>query len=45
MDDPINYVLSQFEVNINPGDPMGIKLYLKSTKEIDKEADKLENSV
>ena len=32
----VNYVLSPFEGNINTGDPMGIKLDLQVTKEIDK---------
>ena len=45
MADTINYVLSQFEGNIHSGDPTGIKLYLQATKEIDKEADKLDISV
>ena len=43
--DSINYVLSLFEGNINPGDPMGIKLYLQTTNQIDKEYDKLYISV
>ena len=41
MADPIKYVLRPFEGNINPGYPTGIKLYIKSKKDIDKEADKL----
>ena len=41
----MNYVLSPFEGKINPGYPHGLKLYLKSTKEIDKESDKLDISV
>ena len=46
MEDPfVNYVLSPFEGKINPGYPHGLKLYLKSTKEIDKESDKLDISV
>ena len=45
MADMINYVLSPFEEKINPGDPTGLKLYLQATKEIDKEADKLDISV
>ena len=36
MSDPINYVFSPFEGNLNPEDPMGIKLYLQAAKEIDK---------
>ena len=39
---PINYVLRQFEGNINTGDPTGIKLYLQATNQIYKEADKLD---
>ena len=42
---PVNYVLSPFEGNINPGDPQGIKPYIRGTKEIDKEDDKLDSSV
>ena len=42
MADPIKYVLRPFEGNINPGYPTGIKLYIKSKKDIDKEADKLD---
>ena len=38
-------VLILFKGNIHPGDPTGIKLYLQGTKEIDKEADKLDISV
>ena len=41
---PINYVLSPFEGNTNTGYPQGIKLYLQSTKKIDKEYDKLDVS-
>ena len=36
----VNYVLSPFEGNINLGDPTGIKLYLQTIKEIDKETEK-----
>ena len=32
MSDPINYVLSQLEGNINTGYTMGIKLYLQAKK-------------
>ena len=35
-------MLIPFEGNINPGYPTGIKLYLQSTKEIDKETDTLD---
>ena len=46
MDAPVvNYVISPFEDNINPGDPKGLKLYLQETKDIDKEADKWDISV
>ena len=46
MDAPVvNYVISPFEDNINPGYPKGLKLYLQETKDIDKEADKLDISV
>ena len=41
----VNYVISPFEGNINPGDPKGIKLYLKATNQIDKESEKLDISV
>ena len=41
----VNYVLSSFEGNINHRYPTGLKLYLRSTKEIDKENDKLDISV
>ena len=37
MADPVvNYVISPFEGNRNPGDLQGIKLNLQATKEIDK---------
>ena len=41
----VNYVLSPFKGNINGKDPQGIKLYLQTTKDIKKEADKLDISV
>ena len=41
----VNYVLSPFEGNINTGYPTGLKIYLHSTKEIDKETDELDISV
>ena len=41
----VNYVLRPFEGNKNPGDPRGIKKYLQSTNEINKETDKLDISV
>ena len=44
-DPAVNYVLSSFEGNINPGYPQGLKLYLQETREIDKESDKLNISV
>ena len=35
MDDPVvNYIISPFEVNINPGDPQGTKTYLQATKDV-----------
>ena len=46
MDVPVvKYVIITFEGNINPGDLKGIKMYLQETKDIDKEADKLDISV
>ena len=30
----VNYVLSPFEGNINPGYPQGLKIYLQATNEI-----------
>ena len=41
----VNYVLSPFEGNIDPGYPTGIKLYLQSTKDINKETDKINITV
>ena len=41
----VNYVISPFEGNINPGDPQELKLYIQATQEIDNEADKLDISV
>ena len=41
----VNYVLSLFEGNINPGDPQGVKLYIQETRETDKESEKLYISV
>ena len=41
----MNYFLRSFEGIINPGDPQGLKIYLQSTKEIDKESDKINTSV
>ena len=41
----VNYVLSPFEGNTNPGYPTGLKLYLQATIEKDKETDKLNISV
>ena len=40
-----NNVLIPLEGNINPWNPTGIKLYYQETKNIDKETDKLDNSV
>ena len=45
MADQVNYVLIPFEWNINTLNPQGIKLYLQSTKEMDKESDKIDISV
>ena len=42
MEAEVNYVLSPSEENINPGNPQGLKIYLQSTKEVEKEADKLD---
>ena len=42
---PVNYVLSPFEGNINPGGLQGIKLYIQGIKRIDNEAYKLDISV
>ena len=43
MADPVvNYVLSPSEGNTNIGYPQERKIYLQSTKEIDKEYDKLD---
>ena len=38
-------MLTPFKVNVTPGEPQGIKLYLEATNEIYLEADKLDNSV
>ena len=45
MADPLNNVLTNFEGEINPGYPKRLKIYLQSTKEIDKMNDKLDISV
>ena len=45
MSDTVNYLLSPFKGNTNTGYPQGLKLYLWATKEIDKEAEKLDISV
>ena len=46
MKDPVvNYLRSSFEGNINTRDPQGITFYPQETKEIYKEADKLDISV
>ena len=40
MDAPgVNYVISQFEGHINPGDLKGLKIYLQEKNEIDKESE------
>ena len=36
MYNPINYVIRLFEVNIIPGYPMRLKIYLQATNKIDK---------
>ena len=41
----VNYVLIPFKGNINPGYPHWLKTFIKATKEIDKEAEKLDISV
>ena len=41
MADAVKYVLSPFEGNINTRYPQDIKKYIKSTKETEKEAEKL----
>ena len=38
----MNDEISPFEGNLNHGYPMGLKLYLQATKDIDKETDKLD---
>ena len=46
MEDTVaNYVLIPFEGSISHVDPLGIKLHLQSTKDIDKEAGKFGISV
>ena len=45
MGDIANYVLIPFEGSISHVDPLGIKLHLQSTKDIDKEAGKFGISV
>ena len=41
----VSYVLSPPKGNINTGYPQGLKPYLLTTKEIEKEAEKLDISV
>ena len=41
----MNDVFSPFEGKINPGDTMGIKLYLQVTREIEKQTDNIDISV
>ena len=41
----VNYIISPFDESVNPGYPQGIKNYILETREIDKEADKLDISV
>ena len=45
MVDPVNYMVSLFEWNINTGDTQEIILYHQATKEIDREYDKSDISV
>ena len=42
---PINYVLIPFEGNINTVDTKGVNIYLRATKEIYMEAERLDISV
>ena len=42
---PVNYVMSPIEWKINPGDTTRIGIYVRSTKEINKETEKLHISV
>ena len=37
----VKCVLSPFEVNMNTGDPQGLKLYLQAKSQIDKEYDQI----
>ena len=41
----VNYVPIPFERKMDPGDPTSFKLYLQTTKKIDKETDKLDISL
>ena len=41
----VNYILCPFEGNINTRYPQRFRPYMKATKEIEKEADKLDISV
>ena len=38
----VSCVLSRFEINKTPGDTTDLKLYIKATKEIDKETYKID---
>ena len=38
----VNYVLSIFEGDTNPGDPQGLKIYIQATSEIEKYLEKIE---
>ena len=42
---PVNYLLGPFEGSVDTGYPKGIKINFQATKEIDKDADKLDISV
>ena len=43
--DQFKYMLIPFEENTNPRYPQGLSIYLQETKDIEKEADKLDISV
>ena len=45
MADPVNYVLSPFKGNTNPGYPQGLKIFLQTTKDTVNEDKKLNISV
>ena len=41
----VNDMIIPFEGNINPGNPMGLRIDIQATKEIDKETEKIDISV